>query len=592
MTAGSRRVAAGLLAAAQVPTAASLAYLLTLLAAARRRTPPPPAPGTPRVTVLIPAHDEGAGVRATVASVRALDWPAERLDVVVIADNCTDDTAAQAAAAGARVLERDAPDARGKGRALAWAVERLAAAGPPPDAVVVVDADCTVEPGLLRAFAAHWAAGAEAVQARYLVANPAAAPAAAARAAAFALAADVRPLGKDRLGLSCGLLGTGMGFTWAHLQRHPWSSFGLTEDVERHLALVLAGERVVLASETAVHSAMPESLDGATSQQSRWEAGKLTLVRRWTPRLLAAGARERDPVRVHAGLELVVPPQSMLALSAAAGAALGTLARLRGPRRLALACAAAQAAFVAGGMLRMRAPAAAWRGLALAPALALRKAAVVGRIADRPRPERLGADGPRPQDAGLTPPRQGHAPGMPGSLSSAALDRLRDVPRAAQRALRARRPVTAAELTWRVEAPPGRPRHPRRRRPRPPRPAGPRHRRELGPVHRPPGQARGADRPRRGVRAAPRPRRDAARGRRAAPAVDVHMTALSDHEGQAELVIPVHEGEPLTALAHLDAPAPPRRASGVCPCRCGTLDAVLGDDHAAGRPRQVRRRGP
>ena len=381
MTDPSRRVAAGLLAAAQVPTAASLAYLLTLLAAARRRPPPPPAPGTPRVTVLIPAHDEGAGVRATVASVRALDWPAERLDVVVIADNCTDDTAAQAAAAGARVLERDAPDARGKGRALAWAVERVAAGGPPPDAVVVVDADCTVEPGLLRAFAAHWAAGAEAVQARYLVANPAAAPAAAARAAAFALAADVRPLGKDRLGLSCGLLGTGMGFTWAHLQRHPWSSFGLTEDVERHLALVLAGERVVLASETAVHSAMPESLDGATSQQSRWEAGKLTLVRRWTPRLLAAGARERDPVRVHAGLELVVPPQSLLALSAAAGVALGTLARLRGPRRLALACAAAQAAFVAGGMLRMRAPAAAWRGLALAPALALRKAAVVGRIA-------------------------------------------------------------------------------------------------------------------------------------------------------------------------------------------------------------------
>jgi hypothetical protein len=130
-----------------------------------------------------------------------------------------------------------------------------------------------------------------------------------------------------------------------------------------------------------VHSAMPESLDGATSQQSRWEAGKLTLVRRWTPRLLAAGARERDPVRVHAGLELFVPPQSLLALSAAAGAAIGTLARLRGPRRLALACAAAQAAFVAGGMLRMRAPAAAWRGLALAPALALRKAAVVGRIA-------------------------------------------------------------------------------------------------------------------------------------------------------------------------------------------------------------------
>jgi hypothetical protein len=396
MSARARRLAGRAVAAAQMPSAASLAYLLTLLAAARPRPAPPPATGTPRVAVLIPAHDEGAGVRATVASVLAADWPADRLDVVVVADNCTDDTAAHAAAAGARVLERDAPDRRGKGRALAWAVERLRAEGPLPEAVVVVDADCTVDPGILRAFAARWAAGAPAVQARYLVSNPDAAPAAAARAAAFALAADVRPLGKDRLGLSCGLLGTGMGFTWEHLERHPWSSFGLTEDVERHLALVLAGERVVLAPETAVHSAMPESLDGATSQQSRWEAGKVALARRWTPQLVAAGVRERDPVRVHAGLELAVPPQSIIALTTAAGAAVATLARLRGPRRLALACGAAQAAFVTGGMLRMRAPAAAWRGLALAPALAARKAVVVARIATGRGPsgwERTARDG-------------------------------------------------------------------------------------------------------------------------------------------------------------------------------------------------------
>ncbi len=388
-----------LLLAAQIPAAATWAYLLTLLAAARPRRPPPAAPDAERVVALVPAHDEGAGVRATVASLRALDWPADRLDVVVVADNCSDDTAAHAAAAGARVLERDDPDRRGKGRALAWAIDRVAAEGPPPGAVVVVDADCTVRPNLLRAFAAHWAAGASAVQARYLVANSGAAPAAAARAAAFALAADVRPLGKDRLGLSCGLLGTGMGFTWDHLRRHPWSSFGLTEDVERHLALVLAGERVAFAAETAVHSAMPVSLDGATSQQSRWEAGKLALARRWTPRLVRAGLRKRDPVRVHAGLELLVAPQSLLALAAAAGAGAATLGGLRAPQRLALACGTAQVAFVAGGLVRMRAPAAAWRGLAVAPALALRKAAVVARIALGRGPrawERTVRDGERP----------------------------------------------------------------------------------------------------------------------------------------------------------------------------------------------------
>jgi 1,2-diacylglycerol 3-beta-glucosyltransferase len=376
-----RRTLARAVLVAQAALGAVWAYLLALLAAARP-VPAPHSPGgddRPRVAVLVPAHDEGPGVRATVASLLALDWPSDRLDVIVIADNCADDTAAHAAAAGARVLERREPDRPGKGRALAWAIERLR--DDRPDAVVLVDADCTVTPNLLRAFASRWRAEppARAVQCRYLVANPDAAPAAAARAAAFALAADVRTMGKDRLGLSCGLLGTGMGFTWDLLSEHPWDAFGLAEDVEQHLALVLAGERVRFVAEAAVLSAMPTSSDGALGQQSRWEAGKATLVRRWTPRLVASGLRARDPGRVHAGLELLVPPQSLLAAATAASAG-AAVALGPAPRRAAAALAAAQVVFVAGGMRRAGAPRAAWRGLALAPALVAAKAGIYARV--------------------------------------------------------------------------------------------------------------------------------------------------------------------------------------------------------------------
>jgi 1,2-diacylglycerol 3-beta-glucosyltransferase len=376
-----RRALARVLLAAQAALAAVWAYLLALLAAARPVQAPDGNAGAevPRVAVLVPAHDEGSGVRPTVASLLALDWPRDRLDVVVIADNCTDDTAAHAAAAGARVLERRDPGRPGKGRALAWAIERLR--DERPDAVVLVDADCTVTPNLLRAFASRWRAEplARAVQSRYLVANPDAAPAAAARAAAFALAADVRTMGKDRLGLSCGLLGTGMGFTWELLSEHPWDAYGLAEDVEQHLALVLAGERVRFVAEAAVMSAMPTSANGARGQQSRWEAGKATLVRRWTPRLVAAGLRERDAGRVHAGLELLVPPQSLLAAATAASAGAGMVLG-RGPRRAAAGLAAAQVVFVAGGMRRAGVPRAAWRGLALAPALVVGKAGIYARV--------------------------------------------------------------------------------------------------------------------------------------------------------------------------------------------------------------------
>jgi hypothetical protein len=376
-----RRLAAALLLA-QAPLAVAWAYLLALLVAARPRrgaeaSAPAPAP---RVAVLVPAHDEGAGVRPTVASLLALDWPREALDVVVIADNCADDTAAHAADAGARVLERRDPGRPGKGRALAWAVERLGAEERPPDAVAIVDADCLASPNLLRAFAARWADGAGAVQSRYLVANADAAPTAAARAAAFALAADLRGLGKDRLGLSCGLFGTGMGFTWELLREHPWDAFGLAEDVEHHLALVEGGERVRFADEAAVSSAMPTSAGGATGQQSRWEAGKASLVARWTPRLVARGVRERDPGRIHAGLELLVPPQSLLAAATVASAAAAAVVDRRGPRRMAAALAAAQVVFVVGGMRRVGAPPAAWRGLAEAPRVVLAKAGIYARV--------------------------------------------------------------------------------------------------------------------------------------------------------------------------------------------------------------------
>ncbi len=374
-----RRLAAALLVA-QAPLAAAWAYLLALLVAARPRRAAATGGAGLRVAVLVPAHDEGAGVRPTVASLLALDWPREALDVVVVADNCGDDTAAQAAAAGARVLERRDPQRPGKGRALAWAVERLGREERPPDAVAIVDADCVASPNLLRAFAARWADGAGAVQSRYLVANADAAPTAAARAAAFALAADLRGLGKDRLGLSCGLFGTGMGFTWELLREHPWDAFGLAEDVEHHLALVEGGERVRFADEAAVSSAMPTSAGGATGQQSRWEAGKASLVARWTPRLVARGLRERDPGRIHAGLELLVPPQSLLAAATVASAGAAAVVGRRGPRRMAGALAAAQVVFVVGGMRRVGAPPAAWRGLAEAPRVVLAKAGIYARV--------------------------------------------------------------------------------------------------------------------------------------------------------------------------------------------------------------------
>jgi hypothetical protein len=214
---------------------------------------------------------------------------------------------------------------------------------------------------------------------RYEVANPDDSSAAGLRYASFALINLVRPLGKASLGLSSGLFGTGMAFSSALLARRPWNARSLLEDQEFHLALVAAGELVEFAPETWVSSAMPTSLRRSSSQQLRWDAGRGRLIRSWTPRLLGLGLRRRDPVRVHAGLEPLVPPQSLL-LAANVLAGLAALPASRRVRRAALANLGCQAAFVLGGLALARAPAAAWRALAFAPALALWKLGLLARL--------------------------------------------------------------------------------------------------------------------------------------------------------------------------------------------------------------------
>ncbi len=369
----------------QAALAASTAYLLALLVAARAAVHRPSAAATPaagamRLAILVPAHDEAEVVERTLASLAACEYDPARRRTVLIADNCTDATAALGRAAGVEVWEREDPESLGKGFAIAWALDRLLAGKDGPDAVVMVDADCTVSPNLLTAVAGRLAAGAGSVQVDYLAGNPEASTVSALRFGAFALADTVRFLGKQRLGLSCGLVGTGMGFRREVLLAAPWTTTGLVEDGEYHMRLVLAGVRTEFVGDAWVSQAVPTSMKASSEQQARWEKGKAQLVREWTPRLLAAGVARRDPIRFHAGAECLVPPQSVIALGGAVGTGIGALARDRRLLGLSLATLLGQTAFVLGGLRLVRAPATVYRALLSAPLLVASKLALYARL--------------------------------------------------------------------------------------------------------------------------------------------------------------------------------------------------------------------
>ncbi len=367
---------------------AATLYLLGLLLAAIKARRDGPSSSTPstgsgrmRFLIVVPAHNEQAGIAATVQTLRSVSYPPESFSVVVIADNCTDQTANRAAVAGAEVLVRDDRGRCGKGYALGWALERLLQERLGVEAVVIVDADCSVSQNLLTAMERRFRSGVRALQVAYTVANPRASRETALRFAAFALFNVIRPLGKERLGLSSGLMGTGMAFTRELLEREPWQVASLAEDGEYHLRLVEAGERVAFVDDAWVSSPMPLSADARGHQQARWEGGKVTLVRHWSPRLLRSGIAHRDLVRLAAGFEHLIPPQSLIAAGSVGCGALASTLKSRRLLVMAMIAALAQVAYVLGGLAAVRAPREVYRALLSLPIVVARQLRLYGRLA-------------------------------------------------------------------------------------------------------------------------------------------------------------------------------------------------------------------
>ena len=240
------------------------------------RGPKASAPALGPLAVVVPAHNEASGIAACVASLRTACANDGQTRIVVVADNCSDDTAFLARLAGAEVIERNNLQQRGKGYALDFAFKRLLEEG--VEILAVVDADTSVAPNFVSVLRRHFGAGAQAVQVRYQVKN-----AQTSRRTRLLNIANMafnvlRPRGRQRWGVSAGLLGNGFALSRKTLQAVPYSAASVVEDAEYHLLLLQAGRHVTFANETVVRGDMPAQGDGVGTQRARWEGGRLRLL--------------------------------------------------------------------------------------------------------------------------------------------------------------------------------------------------------------------------------------------------------------------------------------------------------------------------
>lgn len=269
------------------------------------------------VVIVMPAHNEAAGIEGTIHSLLPQLNNFTRL--LVVADNCSDNTYEIVSTFADRfpyvtVIQRHDTARRGKGYALNHGIEYLKAS--PPEAVIILDADCKISAGGIAMLAAQCRRHGNPVQALYLMHNPPQNTGVAAKLTEFAWVVknQVRALGGRALGVPCPLMGTGMVFRWVHISNAHLATGHLVEDMQLGVDLAMSGTPPIFCNSVLVTSEFPVSGEGQQSQRTRWEHGHLTVILNEVPKLLVRGLKDLDAKLLLAAIDVAIPPLALLAM--------------------------------------------------------------------------------------------------------------------------------------------------------------------------------------------------------------------------------------------------------------------------------------
>lgn len=264
----------------------------------------------PSTTILVPAHNEADAIKKTLT----LLAPAlsDKVRVLVVADNCTDDTARLVRQAGYDVVERADANRRGKGYALAFGRDYLRAA--PPECVIVFDADCQSDVESIEVLAKCCVFEHAVVQASdILKPDRSASPKVQISSFAFWIKNVVRQRGAHRFGSAAVLMGTGMAFPWEVFESAPLATANIVEDLSLGLYLTRNGHPPIFLEQSRIVSAAA-SETATLQQRTRWEHGFLNTAKSYSILAIRDGIKGRNRKLLQLGLHLLVPPMALLLL--------------------------------------------------------------------------------------------------------------------------------------------------------------------------------------------------------------------------------------------------------------------------------------
>jgi len=286
-------------------------WFFALILLLKTRTPIAEMDPTKKLTILVPAHNEELVIAATMDSLKQLNYPSHLYRIVVIADNCSDKTPEIVRSKGIELLERRDETRKGKGYGLHWAFGQIASED--FDAVVVIDADTTVDSGFLRVMNNYLCAGYRVVQGYNNISNPNENPLTQLMFVTNILKNRLFNESKQRLGLSVSLMGTGMCFDKMIIEEFGWDAFSIGEDWEYSAMLADKGVRVGFACGAVTYSEEAHSVRQAFNQRIRWARGKMEVSYKYVLRSFTQSIRRLDLRKADAALNILTPNYSLLA---------------------------------------------------------------------------------------------------------------------------------------------------------------------------------------------------------------------------------------------------------------------------------------
>ena len=241
-----------------------------------KKTPKLTAKANHKYAVLIPARNESAVIGNLIHSIHVQNYPSHLIDIFVIADNCTDNTAQVARKAGARVIVRHNKEKVGKGYALdyGFSVIRRDYADENYEAYFVFDADNVLDENYFREMNVVFDNGAEASTSYRNSKNFGSNWISAGYGILFLREAKFLSQARLACNTSCAISGTGWFISAKIIEKNDgWRWFLLTEDIEFSVNSVIEGINISYCPTAIIYDEQPVTFRDQWNQRFRWAKG-------------------------------------------------------------------------------------------------------------------------------------------------------------------------------------------------------------------------------------------------------------------------------------------------------------------------------